>query len=131
MVDLDYFKEINDQYGHLAGDTVLRYIADYLVNNLRPYDLICRFGGEEYLICLPNASLGVAHKAIDRIRGKIADMKISVSKDTEITVTASFGISILSGDEDWSLAIEHADAAMYQAKSQGRNQVVVWKETTN
>ncbi len=128
LVDIDHFKRVNDQYGHKAGDTVLRYIADFLNSNLRPYDLTCRFGGEEFLVCLPNTTVGIARTAIERLREKISQARIQVTDDAEISITASFGISPLSADEDWSIAIEHADEAMYQAKARGRNRVIVWKE---
>ncbi|MCF6355900.1 MAG: diguanylate cyclase [Candidatus Polarisedimenticolaceae bacterium] len=129
LVDIDYFKRVNDQYGHKAGDTVLRYIADFLNSNLRPYDLTCRFGGEEFLVCLPNTTVGIARTTIERLREKISQARIQIADDVEIQITASFGISLLSADEDWSIAIEHADEAMYQAKARGRNRVVVWRET--
>jgi len=128
MVDIDHFKAVNDQHGHKAGDTVLRYIADFLNDNLRPYDLTCRFGGEEFLVCLPNTTVGIARTAIERLREKISQAKILLADNVEISITASFGITLLSADEDWSIAIEHADEAMYQAKAKGRNCVVIWKE---
>ncbi len=128
LVDIDHFKKVNDKYGHKAGDLVLRHIADFLNNNLRPYDLTCRYGGEEFLVCLPNTTAGIARTAIERLREKISQTNISVTDDITINVTASFGITLLSADEDWSMSIEHADAAMYQAKARGRNRVVVWKE---
>lgn len=114
--------------GIKRGDAVLRYIADFLNNNLRPYDLTCRFGGEEFLVCLPNTTVSIAHIAIERLREKISQIKIRIANDIEINITASFGITLLSADEDWNIAIEHADEAMYQAKARGRNRVVVWKE---
>ncbi len=128
LVDIDHFKRVNDQYGHKAGDAVLRYVADFLNSNLRPYDLTCRFGGEEFLVCLPNTTVGIARTAIERLREKVSQTKIQVTDDITINITASFGITLLSADEDWSIAIEHADEAMYQAKARGRNRVVVWKE---
>ena len=128
MVDIDHFKKINDQHGHKAGDIVLRHIADFLNDNLRPYDLTCRFGGEEFLVCLPNTTVGIARTAIERLRENISRTNIPVADNTKINITASFGITLLSADEDWSMAIEHADQAMYQAKARGRNRVVVWKE---
>lgn len=128
MVDLDYFKKINDEHGHQAGDAVLHFTADYLNENLRPYDLICRYGGEEFLVCLPNTAADTACSVIERLRERISKKKIPINKDAKISVTASFGIALLSADENWSMTIEHADAAMYQAKTQGRNRVIVWKE---
>ena len=128
MVDIDYFKKVNDQHGHKAGDIVLRHIADFLNSNLRPYDLTCRYGGEEFLVCLPNTTVSIARTAIERLREKISHTKIQIADDIEINITASFGITTLSADEDWSMSIEHADQAMYQAKARGRNRVVVWQE---
>jgi len=128
LVDIDHFKKVNDKYGHKAGDVVLRHIADFLNDNLRPYDLTCRYGGEEFLACLPNTTVDIAQTAIERLRENISQEEISVTGDIKIKITASFGITLLSADEDWSISIEHADEAMYQAKARGRNRVVVWQE---
>ncbi|MFC1684003.1 diguanylate cyclase [Pseudomonadota bacterium] len=128
MADLDYFKKINDQYGHQAGDEVLHHVATLLNEQLRPYDLICRYGGEEFLICLPNTDLKAAKNTIERVRAHLDQSEIQLSDGKTIRITASFGVAALSKDETWDKTVEHADEALYQAKNEGRNQTVVWLE---
>lgn len=127
MTDLDHFKRINDRHGHQAGDEVLKYIADFLQQRLRPYDLICRFGGEEFLICFPDTELNAAYSIIERIREKLAESVIKLKDGVEIKITSSFGVAQLSPTEDWDQSIKRADAALYQAKDEGRNRTIVSK----
>ncbi len=126
LLDIDHFKDINDRYGHAAGDITLTTIASFLIQHMRTYDSICRYGGEEFLICMPKTTVGIAYNIIDRIRAALSRKKIAVSNDTHITVSASFGIASLSADEALPDTIEHADRALYMAKSGGRNRVEVW-----
>lgn len=128
MVDLDFFKGINDKYGHQAGDDVLQHVANFLNQCLRPYDLICRFGGEEFLLCLPHASVEVAFNTIERLRKQFSESEITLASGEKIRVTASFGIAPLGVDTPPDKSIEHADAALYQAKNQGRNRTIIWAE---
>jgi diguanylate cyclase (GGDEF)-like protein len=134
MVDLDYFKKVNDQYGHQAGDKVLTYFASYLKESLRPYDSIGRYGGEEFLLCLPDANVEDAKTIVERIREELANNAVEITgpdgKPLLIKVTASFGVSSISKDHPTSEAIETADMAMYQAKSEGRNRVKTYRYET-
>jgi diguanylate cyclase len=93
MVDLDHFKTINDTYGHLVGDRVLQAVAHYLTDKLRPYDSMCRYGGEEFLICLPSTKLNKAKKIVNRLRIGLFSLPIDVDNDKQLNITASFGIA--------------------------------------
>lgn len=128
MVDLDHFKSINDTYGHLAGDRVLRITAQYLNRKLRPYDSICRYGGEEFLICLPDTRLNTAKKIMNRLRIGVASLRIDLDEEKEVNITASFGIAKMVIDNPIEVDIARADEAMYAAKQGGRNRVVVYEE---
>lgn len=128
LIDIDHFKKINDEYGHASGDKVLSVIAKLLIDNLRPYDVIGRYGGEEFLIFTPNISLDMSQSIMERLRKELAEKPICVADGSCIQVTASFGIAAMSADEALSETIEHADQALYQAKNSGRNRVVLWAE---
>ncbi|MFC2049397.1 diguanylate cyclase [Chlamydiota bacterium] len=121
MMDLDHFKETNDTYGHLAGDLVLKAVVQYLTENLRPYDKVFRYGGEEFLICLPNLGVQAGFEMIERIRKGLADYKIEIGKKQSITVTASFGLTQLDPHSPIENSINQADKALLTAKSAGRN----------
>lgn len=134
MVDLDYFKKVNDQYGHQAGDKVLTYFASYLKESLRPYDSIGRYGGEEFLLCLPDANVDDAKAIMERIREELSTHSVDImgpnNQPLSINITASFGVSSISKGHPASEAIETADMAMYEAKSAGRNQVKTYQYET-
>jgi diguanylate cyclase len=130
MVDLDHFKAINDTYGHLTGDRVLRNTAQYLSHKLRPYDSICRYGGEEFLICLPNTKLDTAKNIMNRLRIGLALLRIDLDDEKEAKITASFGITKMTTDTPIEGSIARADEAMYAAKQGGRDRVVVYEEMT-
>ena len=126
LLDIDNFKNINDKFGHAGGDKALISIASFITENMRPYDFICRYGGEEFLICMPKTTIEMSHNIVDRIREDLSKKKIRVSDDDYINVTASFGIAPMSAEEELNDTIEHADKALYQAKTNGRNKVEVW-----
>lgn len=128
MVDLDRFKTINDTHGHEAGDRVLEAVSDYLVRNLRRYDQVCRYGGEEFVLMLPDTSPESAYPVVDRLRRGLAETPIAATEDEVIHMTASFGIAPLAADQDVAESIGHADAAMYQAKRAGRDKVRLWSK---
>lgn len=129
MVDLDHFKEINDSFGHDAGDTVLEAVSTYLVRNLRRYDQVYRYGGEEFVLMLPSTSPEAAHPVIDRLRRGLAELPITLGEGQQIHITASFGIAPLGSDQAVDESISKADTAMYEAKHAGRNAVRLWTET--
>jgi diguanylate cyclase (GGDEF)-like protein len=128
MVDLDRFKAVNDAFGHAGGDTVLAAVSEYFVRNLRPYDQVCRYGGEEFVLMLPNTPIKAAVPVVDRLRRGLAEMPIDLGSHGHIRMTASFGIAELCADKPVTDSIGKADLAMYEAKRAGRNQVRVWSE---
>jgi diguanylate cyclase len=123
MADLDHFKTVNDTYGHPAGDKVLRATAQYLNSKLRPYDSICRYGGEEFLICLPNTSTNVARNILNRLRAELALLPIALGEGERIKITASFGVVNMASEISINDTIARSDKALYASKLGGRNQV--------
>jgi two-component system, cell cycle response regulator len=126
IVDLDHFKNINDTYGHLAGDAVLREAARRMQNSIRQYDSIGRYGGEEFLILFPGCGESEAYAQADRLRKQLAQAEMSVN-DTSLRVTASFGVTTALPGEIWTeeALIRKADEALYMAKKSGRNRVEI------
>ena len=123
MCDLDHFKAINDTYGHLAGDEVLREFAKLLKKNSRGSDIVCRFGGEEFLLLLPDMPPEIAYQRAEQLRTALAALQIG--KEV-IRVTASFGVAAFpENGKTQDTLIHAADVAMYQAKEAGRDRVVV------
>lgn len=129
MFDLDHFKEINDRHGHLCGDAVLAAVGARMKELLRGSDLKCRYGGEEFLVLLPETPLEGAKRVADTLRRELADTPIPWKRDS-IRITASFGVTIaLPSEVDSAALISRADAALYRAKDQGRNCVRLSIET--
>ncbi|MDR3476586.1 MAG: diguanylate cyclase [Gammaproteobacteria bacterium] len=126
MVDIDLFKKVNDQHGHLVGDKVLATLAHYLIEHLRPYDKIFRFGGEEFLLCIQQVNLTQAFEMLDRIREEIAAMPFNVGLQEPLHITVSCGITILDPNATVEESIDHTDKALYLAKSTGRNRTQTW-----
>ena len=125
ITDIDYFKRINDTHGHDAGDIVLRDFAGRLRRHIRGIDLACRYGGEEFVVIMPDTELEVARHVGERLRECIADEPFAISSAISLPVTASVGISTLQSLDDTPLTlIKRADNALYEAKRLGRNQVV-------
>jgi diguanylate cyclase (GGDEF)-like protein len=129
MFDIDHFKEINDRYGHLCGDAVLQTVGARMRDVLRSSDLKCRYGGEEFLILLPDTSVDGAERVAETLRTELGEMKLDW-KDGPIRITASFGVAVsLPSEIDPQALIARADAALYRAKDAGRNRVQLAPET--
>jgi len=128
-IDIDHFKHINDTYGHDAGDDVLKNFTKIVTKLLRQEDLLCRVGGEEFAILLPNTSLSQAEQVAERIRRTTAATPINVTAEhaeQALWLTASLGVTtILDNEKALKPALKRADIGLYQAKENGRNQVVV------
>jgi diguanylate cyclase len=122
VCDIDLFKRINDTYGHLAGDKVLKIIARSLQSNLRDSDLIARFGGEEFVALMPETSAKEAKLVAEKLRKRVEESPFNFKKEP-VQITASFGISEFAKDENVEEVFQRADKALYKAKENGRNQV--------
>jgi diguanylate cyclase (GGDEF)-like protein len=126
FVDLDHFKQVNDTHGHSAGDEVLRQSASTMRAILRPYDLVGRYGGEEFVVVLPQCDAAGARAAAERLRACVAETAIAVG-GASVRVTCSLGIAVGDSRNGWDreLLLNAADAALYRAKHAGRNRIVV------
>ena len=123
IADIDRFKSINDNYGHPAGDLVLRALARELIHSLRSGDIIGRIGGEEFAILLPGCPLALAQSIAERLRERLA-ASLVLAGSQKIAFTVSLGLSLYKkGEMDFEAAVRRADAALYQAKQTGRNKV--------
>ena len=125
VADIDYFKAVNDTYGHDAGDEVLKDFARRLRENIRGIDLACRFGGEEFVVMMPDTDLAKAYVVGERLRQRIANEPFQISQDKQLSITSSVGLAALEGVDDTPDALlKRADQALYSAKRDGRNRVV-------
>jgi len=124
VMDIDNFKNVNDSFGHAAGDAVLEHISKILQQRFRKTDISARIGGEEFGILLPTANPETSEKLAEELRQEIEESSI-VFNENNIKVTASLGVT--SGDSDIDTLVKHADTAMYRAKESGRNNVVCYK----
>ncbi len=123
VVDLDHFKQINDRHGHLVGDRVLAEFARLLRASLRPYDGVYRYGGEEFVLILPGADAAQAARVIDRIRARLSAAPLAAGEALALPVQFSAGVAELQAAQPVVQSLRNADAALYQAKREGRNQV--------
>lgn len=124
MADLDHFKKVNDTYGHQAGDTVLKVVAQRIKSSLRDFDIVGRYGGEEFMLVLQNTSVDVAKKVAERIRLRIADLPINLPT-VILDATVSMGIAEAKAEDTVESLVERADQSLYQSKHNGRNRVTV------
>jgi diguanylate cyclase (GGDEF)-like protein len=124
LADVDHFKKINDRYGHGAGDAVLVTAMQRISSTLRSYDVVGRYGGEEFLIIAPGCDLELAQKLAERIRVAIGEQPIDLG-DESTTITLSLGVTLGTAESDPEFLVALADTAMYQAKRNGRNRVEV------
>jgi diguanylate cyclase (GGDEF)-like protein len=126
LADIDHFKRVNDKYGHSNGDIVLLKLADFFRSQTRDYDSVSRYGGEEFIFCLPETSLEEASKILNRMREKISVLDIHLSDGMIINVSLSFGITELTDSFTLEESIINTDQALYRAKASGRNCVKIW-----
>ena len=129
LLDIDYFKSINDSHGHLVGDRILQETAEVLRNTLREYDILCRYGGEEFLVGALKANLDQAAQAAERVRLRFKELQVPGEKDTSAGVTISAGVAQLRPGESIDGLIARADEALYRAKGTGRDRVVTSGES--
>ncbi len=130
MLDIDHFKDVNDTYGHAAGDTVLRELAQRIESQVRVSDVAARYGGEEFVVLLPGTEIESGTLLAERIRKAVSAKPIEIGNDDSITITASIGIASITPERDvddlktaGESLIARADVALYSAKSSGRDQV--------
>jgi len=124
ILDIDFFKSVNDTHGHDVGDDVLREFGDRLARNVRGIDLACRFGGEEFVVVMPDTDVAFANTVAERLRREIADQPFKVGSGS-LDITASIGVTALQGpQESVDEFLKRADQALYRAKREGRNRVV-------
>jgi two-component system, cell cycle response regulator len=130
MADIDHFKRINDSLGHAAGDEVLKEVARRLKSDLRPYDVVGRYGGEEFLIILPGCELTTGARRADEIRNLVAKDPVSTPSGTT-SASVSMGVTVTSPRRDHSVSdlLHEADVSMYAAKKNGRNRVELFSAT--
>jgi diguanylate cyclase (GGDEF)-like protein len=126
LTDIDYFKKVNDRYGHQTGDMVLQKFPEKLLNSSRPYDFAGRYGGDEFVICLPGVDISQSGSVVERMRSKVEEMRIMPPDGSKsIRITASFGAAsfLTNSKEKADFIINRADNALYKAKNDGRNRV--------
>jgi diguanylate cyclase len=126
-LDIDHFKRVNDNYGHSAGDQVLKAVSSALIDSVRPMDLVARVGGEEFAIILPNCGAAFGQTVAERVRRRVERMPVAISPSQQIEVTISIGGAFAP---QWvrstaALWVERADQQLYRAKAQGRNLVLL------
>lgn len=130
MIDLDFFKEINDRYGHIVGDEALQCLVDKLIANLRASDVICRYGGEEFVIIMPDTAEAEARSVLDRVLHMVRQTPLDLPKNKrkiEITISGGCVHFPQNGANETEL-LKAADTALYIANKKGRNRIVFMGE---
>ncbi|HAT6802695.1 TPA: diguanylate cyclase [Citrobacter freundii] len=127
IIDVDKFKLINDTWGHNTGDEILRKVSQAFYDNVRSSDYVFRYGGDEFLIVLTEASENETLRIAERIRGRVEKTQIKAPSGEQIMISLSVGAALFSGHPDYERLIQSADEALYLAKKQGRNRVEIWK----
>ena len=130
MMDLDFFKQINDEFGHPAGDKVLIALVHFISEHLRPYDKIFRYGGEEFLICMQHTDMVSCFERVEALREGIAEMSFDIGRRDPIHITVSFGIALIDPLLSIEQCIDRTDKALYAAKAAGRNCTKTWIAST-
>ena len=129
MLDIDYFKRLNDRHGHSMGDQVLVLIANLLVENTRGYDSIARFGGEEFIVLLPDTPIDKARLIAEKLKDKVANHEYRIKDNRKVEITASFGVTSCDlSKEPWLKVLDRCDRALYLAKESGRNKVIAFND---
>jgi two-component system chemotaxis response regulator CheY len=130
MLDIDHFKEINDHHGHLVGDQAIQHVAQVLKNHKRSYDVIGRWGGEEFLLILPGTDLFEAACVAERMRNALNRTPLDLGEEQKVVIRASFGVSGINAPENagFDKYIQQADRALYRAKNTGRDQVCTYEQ---
>lgn len=124
LIDIDHFKQINDMYGHTTGDLVIRTLCQLMQDQLREHDIVSRWGGEEFLILLPNTVNEQGHYVAELLRKNIEARELSINEDTKLNLTVSIGVSSSEHASDALVLVDQADERLYRAKRAGRNQVI-------
>lgn len=125
MIDVDFLKKINDKYGHIAGDTVLKKLSELIEKNIRKEDVFGRVGGEEFALTIPNVDLSTGSRIAEELREKISKCEISID-NVPLKISCSFGVVTLK-DATLDEMYKYADNALYKAKNNGRNRVEIYK----
>jgi diguanylate cyclase (GGDEF)-like protein len=125
FIDIDHFKQVNDQHGHHIGDEVLIHLGSYLMRNCRPYDTAVRWGGEEFLLLLSSVNEQSAAQFADRLRKGV---EVELSSKFNFPITVSIGLAQYQQDDTLEMITDRADQALYHAKATGRNRVVTWSK---
>lgn len=124
MLDIDNFKHLNDTFGHRTGDEALKHLAEVIRTFTRPQDMVGRYGGEEFLILLPDTEIDAAVQATVRLQRELTK-RFFLAENQRVLITFSAGVARIDPDEDPYSAIDRADKAMYAAKRAGKNRVLV------
>ena len=127
IIDVDKFKEINDTWGHNTGDEILRKVSQAFYDNVRSSDYVFRYGGDEFIIVLTEASENETLRTAERIRSRVEKTKLKAANGENIALSLSIGAAMFNGHPDYERLIQIADEALYIAKRRGRNRVELWK----